>query len=103
MPFIPDFDNPQDVLAELLSGSPTNYGHWSNPEYDRLVATAARVASPPPGNTHYRAAEELVAREAPVIPLYFSTQHYLVAPRVKGWRSDPLWTRYYKHVTVDKD
>jgi ABC-type transport system substrate-binding protein len=38
-----------------------------------------------------------------VIPMYFSTQHYLVAPRVKGWRSDPLWTRYYKHVTVDED
>jgi oligopeptide transport system substrate-binding protein len=103
MPFIPDFDNPQDVLAELLSNSPTNYGRWSNPDYDRLVTSAARLAAPPPGNTQYGAAEQLLIREMPVIPMYFSTQHYLVAPRVKGWRSDPLWTRYYKHVTVDED
>lgn len=102
MPFIPDFDHPQDLLAELLSSSPTNYGRWSHPAYDALVTAAAQVAAPPAGNVHFRPAEQLLAAEMPVIPLYFSTQHYLVAPRVRGWRSDPLWTRYYKHITLDE-
>lgn len=103
MPFIPDFDHPQDLLAELLSTSPTNYGRWQNPAYDRLLAETARVLHPPPGNVHFRAPEKLLLEAMPVIPLYFSSQNYLVSPRVRGWRSDPLWTRTYKHVTLDED
>ncbi len=101
VPLIPDYDNPLDVLGELLSSSPSNYGGWSSAEYDRLVREASRNPKPPADNTHYRGAEEILLKETPVIPLYFSTQSFLVAPRVRGWRTDSLWNRYYKHVSLD--
>ena len=38
--------------------------------------------------------------EMPVIPLYFSSQNYLMSRRVRDWQSDRLWTRYYRDVRL---
>lgn len=99
VPFIPDYASPLDILGELVSSSPTNYGRWHHPDYDHLVHEAARTA----GQANYRPLVKILFEEKPVIPLYFSSQNYLVAPRVKAWRSDPLWNRYYKHVSLDEN
>lgn len=87
---IPDYDGASDFFTPLTTGHAANYPHWSSTEYDRLVAAA-----------HWAQAEKLLLDEMPVIPLYFNSQHFLVAPRVKGWRADRLWTRFYKGVTVE--
>jgi ABC-type transport system substrate-binding protein len=41
--------------------------------------------------------------ELPVVPLYFNSQDYLVAPRVTGWRQDALWNRFYEDVTLTNE
>jgi ABC-type transport system substrate-binding protein len=46
------------------------------------------------------AAEALLLEQAPVAPIYFNSRNSLVSPRVRGWREDPLWTRYYDQVFI---
>jgi oligopeptide transport system substrate-binding protein len=89
---IPDYDAASDLLQDLVSGDPGNYPQWSHAGYDALVASHSLVE-----------AEAVVLREMPLIPLYFNAKNYLLRPGVRGWREDPLWTRYYKHVSIDRE
>ncbi|MBI2814914.1 MAG: peptide ABC transporter substrate-binding protein [Opitutae bacterium] len=91
MTAIPDCDGASDLFTQLTTGHAANYPHWSNPEYDRLAAAA-----------QWAPAEKILLGDMPLIPLYFNSQNFLVAPRVKNWRADRLWTRFYRDVTVDR-
>lgn len=101
MTAIPDFDGASDLFSQLTSAHPLNYPHWTNPEFDRLVARAGTLADPAARNAAYQQAEALVLREMPVVPLYFNAQNFLISPRVRGWQADRLWTRFYRQLSVD--
>lgn len=90
MTAIPDYDGASDLFIQLTAGHPANYPHWRNAEYDRLVAAA-----------RWTPAEKILLEDMPLIPLYFNTQNFLAAPRVRHWRTDRLWTRYYRDVTLE--
>lgn len=100
MPLIPDYDDPADAFADFLGDSPVNHGKWSQPRYDALVIAAGRNPNASARLDGYRAAEQILLEEMPVIPLYFSSQNYLMSRRVHGWQSDRLWTRYYRNVRL---
>lgn len=101
VPLIPDYDDPADAFADLVSDAPANYGRWHDDAYDSLVERAGRTLESVVRQELYRSAEAILLRETPVIPLYCSTQNYLVAPRVQGWVSDRLWTRYYANIALE--
>ncbi|MDP2137047.1 MAG: peptide ABC transporter substrate-binding protein [Candidatus Didemnitutus sp.] len=101
MPAIPDYDDPAAIFGELTTGATGNFPRWSSPRFDRLVADATRTSDPVRRNALYRDAEETLLAELPVIPLYFNFQNYLVAPRVRDWRQDALWNRYYLDTSLD--
>lgn len=101
MTAIPDYDGASDLFHRLTTGSPDNYPHWANAEYDRLVAAAGRLDSISARNTAYQLAEKVLLEEMPVIPLYFNTQNFLVSPAVKDWQADRLWTRFYRAVRLE--
>lgn len=102
MPLIPDYDDPSDAFGEFLSDSPSNYGRWTHAGYDQQVMEAGRTLEAAARLVHYRAAEKILLEEMPAIPLYLSSQNYLVSPRVRGWQSDRLWTRYYLNLSLDE-
>ena len=89
---IPDYDSAVDLLNRLGSGDSGNYPRWSDAEYDRLVAI---------GGPNLTEAEIRLLAAMPLIPLYFNAQNFLVSPRVKGWQSDRLWTRFYQAVSLE--
>ncbi|MBI2515696.1 MAG: peptide ABC transporter substrate-binding protein [Opitutae bacterium] len=95
VPLIPDYGDPAAAFGELQSGAAGNYPHWRNARYDALIEEAGRTPDAAQRLALYREAEALVLAELPVIPLYFNSLNYLLSPRVRGWRSDPLWNRYY--------
>jgi len=101
MTAIPDYDGASDLFSQLTSAHPLNYPHWRDPEFDRLVAAAGALADRAARNAAYRQAEARLLQAMPVIPLYFNAQNFLVAPRVKGWRADRLWTRFYRGVSIE--
>lgn len=90
---IPDYDSPLDLLQHFTTGNAGNYPQWSNAAFDRLVADPAGLP----------AAEQVLLDELPLIPLYFNNKNFLRRPAVHGWREDALWTRYYKHVSIEHD
>jgi oligopeptide transport system substrate-binding protein len=101
MTAIPDYDGASDLFTPLTGGHPLNYPHWHDEEFDRLVASAGRLADLAARTAAYQQAEARLLAEMPVIPLYFNAQNFLLAPRVKNWRVDRLWTRFYRELSVE--
>ena len=67
-----DYPHPHDFLGLLLeSGSSSNEGGWSNAEYDALIAQAAATEDPAGQQVFYSRAQDVLAREAPVMPLAY--------------------------------
>jgi oligopeptide transport system substrate-binding protein len=98
---IPDYAGASDLFTRLTSGNPNNYPHWRNPAYDRLAAEAGRRPDAAARLEAAHGAERLLLEELPVIPLYFNAQNFLLQPRVRNWRTDRLWTRFYADVFLD--
>ena len=98
---IPDYDGASDLSEDLQAENPGNYPHWKNAEYDRLTTAAARASSAAARNDAYRQSEKVLLEDMPLIPLYFNAQNFLVQPRVKNWRTDRLWTRFYRDISVE--
>ena len=68
--WIADYPHPQDFLGLLLqTGSTSNTGHWSNPDYDALLVQAAGTADVAVEAQLYGQAQDILAREAPVVPV----------------------------------
>jgi oligopeptide transport system substrate-binding protein len=103
LPAIPDFDDASALFNEWLAGATGNFSRWRNDRFDRLVREAGRTTDTPRRNALYREAEEILLAELPVLPLYFNSQDYLLAPRVRGWRQDALWNRFYLDVTLQDE
>jgi oligopeptide transport system substrate-binding protein len=103
MPAIPDYDDASAIFNEWLGGATGNFSRWSNARFDRLAGEAGRAPDTARRNALYREAEEILLAEMPVLPLYFNAQDYLLSPRVRGWRQDALWNRFYPDVTLQPD
>jgi oligopeptide transport system substrate-binding protein len=70
--WIADYPHPHDFLGLLLqTGSTSNTGNWSNPDYDALLVEAAATADPEEQALIYAQAQDILAREAPVVPVYY--------------------------------
>jgi oligopeptide transport system substrate-binding protein len=96
---IPDVADAFNLLQNFTTGAPANYAHWSDPAYDAALAAAARSTGPERALAMTRA-EERLASEVPVAPLYFYAKHWLIRPSVHGWREDALWARYYLDLSL---
>lgn len=67
-----DYPHPHDFLGLLLEcGSRSNEGGWCNAEYDELIAQAAATDDPAEQRALYGQAQEVLAREAPVVPVAY--------------------------------
>lgn len=88
-------EDPLDLLENFTTGHKNNYGQYSNPEYDALIANARAEGSVEARNLHLVMAQALLCRDMPVIPVYVSSQVYLVRsdlrnrlnPSPDGWFS----------------
>ena len=83
--WIGDYGDPNTFLDMFVTGGGNNRPGWSHPRYDRLVADAAREPDRARRFGLLRQAERiLVAREMPIVPIYFYVNTYLVQPSVLG-------------------
>ena len=97
-----DFADPVDVLELFLGKGANNQTGWANPEYERLIAEAARTLDPERRFEVFQQAEALLLEEAPIAPLYFEAKTYLIHSAVKGWVLAPLRVRRYQYVWLEK-
>ena len=92
--------DPTGFLELFVGGSPINQSGWSNAEFDDTLAGAARTLDPAARLEQIQHAEEVLLREAPLLPIYYWTRAYLLAPSVRGWTSNRIDEHPYKFVTL---
>ena len=89
--WIADYPDPWTFLSTLLSTSgDLNTSDYKNPEYDALLAQSTHALDPAERNKLLEAAERLVSRDLPIIPMYYDVRPYLVSTRLDGYHANPL-------------
>ncbi|GHU72472.1 oligopeptide ABC transporter substrate-binding protein OppA [Spirochaetia bacterium] len=89
--WIADYPDAQNFLDLLITGGGNNDGHYSDPEYDRLI----RLASTLPGgaerdNILHQAEEIVITRDQVVIPIYYYvSQNIIDLDKWDGWYTNP--------------
>lgn len=83
--WVADYNDAQNFLFLLQSGSGLNYMRWSNPAFDRLMTQAAGETERDRRTELLSRAEELVLDETPLTPIAYYAGRYLVSKRLKGW------------------
>src|SRR4029077_4262989 len=82
--WIADYNDAQSFLfLSQTSTKQQNYAKFSNPEYDKLMSTAALTADAQKRAQLLEQAETILLNEMPVLPIYFYVSKTLVSAKVK--------------------
>ena len=101
--WIADYPDPENFLALLFaSNSPENHTGYSNPQVDRLFATAAIERDPARRRALYLEAQGIILADAVIIPCYHSIDYTLVKPYVKGLTITPMGILELDRVWVER-
>lgn len=98
----PVYADPIDFLNLLQSKNSNNFGKWSNKTFDQLLQEA-NVTYANKYEERWKTlqkADQLVAEEAPLVPLYQLTEARLVDDSVQNLVYGPLGSGYYKSVSI---
>ncbi|UWS31164.1 peptide ABC transporter substrate-binding protein [Erwinia pyrifoliae] len=83
--WVGDYNEPSTFLSLLTSTHSGNIAHFSNSEYDGLLLKASRETDDRLRNDDYIRAEQIIADQAPIAPVYQFTNARLIKPYVKGY------------------
>ena len=72
----PDYNDAINFLDMWYTDGGNNDSFWSNTEYDELIAKATAEADEEVRQQYLFDAEEILAAEMPIIPLYWQCQNY---------------------------
>jgi len=95
-----DFPDPITFLGLFAADSAYNWTGWRSPDYEKLLATAALTPDPSQRLEILQRAEAVLLDEAPIAPLHYGAQTYLIDPAVHGWDPAPLVFRRYQIVEL---
>lgn len=81
---------PDPVFFSLLlqTGSDSNYGGWSNPEFDRLTREAAVEVDPVKRMAMFAEADRIAMADTALVPLFYTAHRALVQVWVKGFEGN---------------
>jgi oligopeptide transport system substrate-binding protein len=79
-----------------------NYGLYSNPKYDALVAQSDNTSDPKARGLILQQAEQMLLDDAVVAPVFFAVTRDLVSPQVKGWVSNNINTNRTRFLSLDR-
>ncbi|MEO8229493.1 MAG: peptide ABC transporter substrate-binding protein [Chloroflexota bacterium] len=83
--WVADYPGPNDFLGLLLStGSSTDYGRWSSAEFDAAIAQAGAATDPAAIRAAFDAAELIVQRDVPVVPVSYGAGYALARDGLLG-------------------
>lgn len=84
--WVADFDDPINFLYLLDSETgQQNYGRYSNPEYDALLAEASRTRDLQARAEIFAEAEAMMLEDYPITPMWIQVTKNLVDPELTGW------------------
>jgi len=86
-----DYDDPQNFLYLLDSATgQQNYGNYTNPEYDRLLAEASNTLDLKQRAELLAQAETIMLEDVPVTPMWFQVTKNMVDPTLTGWEENAV-------------
>lgn len=95
-----DYPDAENFLGLFGSASTYNWTGWKQAAFDRLLDDAAHAPDKAARQEILHRAEELLLQEAPIAPLHYGAQTYLIDPAVQGWDPAPLVFRRYQRVSL---
>ncbi len=98
--WVMDYNDPSNVLELGQSTNGNNSSKYSNPEYDALLEKAANETDPQTRFGYFHQAEELLMKDAGVIPILYQNEIYIQSDKVKDswYSSDGIWHFEYADI-----
>jgi len=95
---------PDPVFFALLlqTGSDSNYGGWSNAEFDRLTRAAAIEIDPAKRMTMYAEADRIAMADTALVPLYNTAHRVLVQQWAKGFEGNAINTHRSSNLKIER-
>ncbi|TKK37129.1 peptide ABC transporter substrate-binding protein [Pantoea agglomerans] len=101
--WVGDYNEPSTFLNLLTSGNSINIARFNNADYDAVIAKASRETSDQVRNSDYNRAEQILAEQAPIAPIYQYTNGRLIKPWVKGYPiTNPEDVAYSRELWIEK-
>jgi len=76
--------DPLESLAILRTGEFSNYGNWSNPEFDKIVTNAVGISDPAARAAEAAKAQVIVNGQLPWLPLYEAPTTLWLGKKITG-------------------
>lgn len=86
----------------LQTGSDSNYGGWSNAEFDRLTRAAAIEIDPVKRMAMFAEADRIAMADTAMVPLFYNAFRALVQQWVKGFEGNPTNTHRSGDLRIEK-
>ncbi|WHU85987.1 peptide ABC transporter substrate-binding protein [Pantoea agglomerans pv. betae] len=101
--WVGDYNEPSTFLNLLTSGNSSNIARFKNADYDAVITKASRETSDQVRNSDYNRAEQILAEQAPIAPIYQYTNGRLIKPWVKGYPiTNPEDVAYSRELWIEK-
>jgi oligopeptide transport system substrate-binding protein len=96
-----DYLDANTYLDMFVTDGENNCTGFSNPEYDKLIADAAKEPDVAKRKQILESAERLLMDELPIIPIYFYVSRNMVRPRVRGFYNNLQDTHPLHAIWID--
>jgi oligopeptide transport system substrate-binding protein len=96
-----DFDDAATFLELFETGSGNNWGGYSNPAFDKLLAASRLDVDIESRGRKLAAAESLLLEDNAMAPIYFWVTTNLVRPYVKGWVANKMDHNRSRWISID--
>lgn len=101
--WIGDYNEPSTFLSLLTSTHTGNIARFRSADYDAVITKASNETSVAARNTDYNKAEQIIADQAPIAPIYQYTNGRLIKPWVKGYPiTNPEDVAYSRELWIEK-
>jgi len=103
-----DYPDPQDWLYALFDSKQIDVGNdpaYNKPDFDKLVEQANGMADKSQQADRmkmYNQAEEMLLKDAPLVPLYQPVRYYEVSPKWTGYTTNAQFAGYFRLVKPAK-
>lgn len=98
----PDYPVMETYLAPLYgTGASSNSSGYSNPEFDELIAAGDASPTLEEAIPQYQAAEQLVAEDLPVIPMWFSLETKIWSDNVAEFKYNTISDVEYGQIVLN--
>jgi oligopeptide transport system substrate-binding protein len=97
-----DYLDPNTFLDMFVTGGENNSTGFSNAEYDKLIADAAKEADPEKRMRMLEQAERILMDEMPIVPIFYYVSRNLVRPYVRGWYNNLQDSHPLRAIWIDR-